>query len=466
MVKIKIYDRSLKVFLFFSLAFGLIYTFLIPPFQAPDEVHHFFRAYHISDGHLMGIKTEDQRYGGELPLSLAAIAKPFRPLRYQIDRKVSMDTIRALRIIPLQPDAKVFMDFPNVAYYVPFGYLPQSLSILIGKILGMKPLMLFYFARLANLFSWILLIAIAIYNMPFQKNTVTFLALLPASLFFHAGINPDAITNGLVFLYVAFILKLAFSDEELKKGHVFLLLISLIITLNKVVYAPIILLACLIPAGKFKSRRQYYLVNGTNFLIHLILIYCWYNIAGNLFMTYDQYNPAYREDKQLNPGVDPIAQLHFILEHPFSFLEILYKSYVEIFPWTLKHYVGKFGWEANYLPEWYLQFLIYALLPVAIIENNRQVRTNWKYPVILLLTAIIMTLAFSIVIYMQWNVPGHPQISALSGRYFFSILPIAILTVKNPLFKWSNKFHLIIVFIIILIANVLGIDEALKRYFF
>ena len=42
------------VFLYFALMFGLSLLVTVPPFQTPDEPHHFFRAYQVSEGIMVG----------------------------------------------------------------------------------------------------------------------------------------------------------------------------------------------------------------------------------------------------------------------------------------------------------------------------------------------------------------------------------------------------------------------------
>jgi len=61
-----------RIFIFVGLLFGLLFLIVTPPFQAPDEPAHFFRAYEISD---LGIIAERQgdSVGDFLPQSLTVI---------------------------------------------------------------------------------------------------------------------------------------------------------------------------------------------------------------------------------------------------------------------------------------------------------------------------------------------------------------------------------------------------------
>ncbi|MEM1325784.1 MAG: DUF2142 domain-containing protein [Bacteroidota bacterium] len=453
-----------RYFVLLSLFFGSVYVLLVPPFQAPDEAHHFYRIYHISEGYWMGEKTDDQRFGGELPKSLHELAMTFRYLRYNEAGKVNDEIWAKAKSIELQREETTFLDFPNVAYYVPMPYLPQAAAVWIGKQFELQPLYLLYLTRFANLFIWIALITFALRILPFHQWTIAALALLPASLVFHSGINADAVTNGACFLLIASLLSLIFSDEQLRWKHFGLLLISATITLAKVVYAPIILLAWLIPIRKWKSKATYFAVNVGVLLFHTFLLLWWSNIAGDLFIPYDEYNPEYRVDKQLNPGVDPMAQLSFILEEPSAFLTILFGSYAEIFPYTLLHYFGKFGWEGNYMPTWSIVLLGLTTAGVAILEKPVPKSLQLRQKIAFLVIGLGMMLAFSIVIYMQWNAPRDPQITALSGRYFIPIFPFFFLALVNG--KWQVDFNWKVILIIILVATQLLMSQSIYlRYY-
>jgi uncharacterized membrane protein len=458
-------NSKITLLFFLGLVFGVIYIFLIPPFQAPDEVHHFFRSYHVSKGYLFGEKTQDQRFGGYLPESLYDISTTFRPLRYNTEQRTHKDTISAAAKMPLKPENEIFLDFPNVAYYAPFGYLPQATAVGAGRLFRAPPLYLFYLGRLANFLFWWAVLFLAVRLMPFHQSTFAYLAILPASLFFHTGINPDAATHALAFLLIASLLRLAYVEGPLKKKHLLLILVSLIITVNKVVYAPLFLLGWLIPVQKFGRKRNYFLFNSGVLLLHAVVILLWYRVANDLFIPYDEYNPLFREDKQLNPGVDPHAQLRFIVENPLEFAGIVYASYDETLPWTLKHYAGKFGWEGNYLPKWLTDALLWGILFFAVTESTAKAYLRWRSRLFLIGTGLLMAMAFTVVIYMQWNTPGKDFITGLSGRYFIPIFPLFILALNNDRFSIPPWLHFALMFLLLLTANGFGACEAMGRYY-
>src|SRR3954464_8500313 len=80
-----------KFFLLVASLFGVLYALVLPPFQSPDEFNHFYRAWQISTGQLIGLKTID-RLGGILPQGLMTISKPFHGLPFDFEAKIAFNT--------------------------------------------------------------------------------------------------------------------------------------------------------------------------------------------------------------------------------------------------------------------------------------------------------------------------------------------------------------------------------------
>ena len=132
-------------------SFGLIYFLIIPPFQVPDEFHHFYRIVQITGGGIMPEKTMmDGRLavGGTLPKSVLKISEPFRGTRAL---KVTLQGLEnasqvAGRFSLRDPD-RSFVSFPALALYSPVPYLAQSLGVRLGDSLGLNVLEVFYLGR-------------------------------------------------------------------------------------------------------------------------------------------------------------------------------------------------------------------------------------------------------------------------------------------------------------------------------
>src|SRR5829696_109651 len=106
-----------NAFLLLASFFGLVMVFLTPPALVGDEPNHFFRAYQISDGTIIGIKHEGYS-GGWIPESVfIANRRLVGEIEMNYHVKFDSNLISELRQIPLNEDAKVFVPFHNTVVY-------------------------------------------------------------------------------------------------------------------------------------------------------------------------------------------------------------------------------------------------------------------------------------------------------------------------------------------------------------
>jgi len=448
---------------------GLAYALLVPPFQSPDETAHFLRTAHVASGHLMGTRTSDQRLGGQLPKSLPQLYAPFSHLRYDYEAKASKSDFQAAWQIPLNARDTAFTDFPNVGYYAPFPYLFQATIFRLFMVFDSRPLLLLYVGRLATLLIWLLLVASALRILPQQKWTLAWLALLPSSLTLHASLTGDAVTNGLCFWLLAAMLSLIFSEKKMVEAPIWVLfgifISSAIVTLSKPVYFPLVLLAWLIPKGKFSHPSRFFAFAGAICLVNLALLAWWYSYAGSLFIPYGDYNPAYREGVQLNEGVQPHEQLAYVLEHPIVFLKTAALSYFESGPATLAHYFGKFGWEKNYLPGWLICLLLLATAWLGATDATPVGRLKTQHRLGFAAIALAMMGALALVLYMQWMPVGSERVSALSGRYFFPVFPLFFFGLGGLFIRANKKWEFPAIKALLILSLAIGAWEIVMRYY-
>src|SRR5215203_2869427 len=150
-----------NAFLLLASLFGMVMLFLTPAALVGDEPNHFFRAYQISDGTIIGIKHEGYS-GGWIPESILVTNRRLvGDIEMHYDVKFDTNLISELRQIPLDEGAKVFVPFHNTVVYAPVAYIPQVIGIWTGKALGASALGLIYFARFMNLLFFLALAYLA-----------------------------------------------------------------------------------------------------------------------------------------------------------------------------------------------------------------------------------------------------------------------------------------------------------------
>ena len=166
------------IFLFLAASFGLAILFANAPFQAPDENDHYFRAFQLSEGTLIGEKLGNSS-GGELP-KLAIDVTDTDGIAFHSEKKMT----RGLFVRLLHPffvnwggSTRIFHGFPHTEVYSPAGYLPQLVALFIGRMFRIGPLALMYLARLSAFAASVALGYIALRTLPLYRWTTLVLLL-------------------------------------------------------------------------------------------------------------------------------------------------------------------------------------------------------------------------------------------------------------------------------------------------
>jgi uncharacterized membrane protein len=464
-----------RFFVSIALIFGIFYALVVPPFQSPDEFNHFYRSWQIADGSLVGKKTTDNRLGDSLPSSLLNISKPFSQLPFRFEEHIKSSTIFSTMSIPLNESERSFIDFTNTAVYAPTAYLSQSTTILLFKNLEFTPLSIFYLARLFTLIFWTSIVYKSIKTIPIQKWLFAFLALLPSSLFINSSLNADVFTNALSFLSISLFVKMFFEKNKILKTDILLFFISTtFISLNKFAYLPIVFIFFLIPKESFETPKQKAFFGSLILLTNVLVIVWWSKTIAPLYIRFEDYNPVFRIGQQLNEGVDPMAQLDFVLHNPWFYTKTMMTSFAQTMPHTLIHYVGKFGWEKNYLPLWLILplFLMIILMehPDKVgrggLNSDLRFRISASVKLKIFLIGCLMSASLATAMYLLWCRVGSGFIENLSGKYFIPIFPLFFLalpalnlkkirffTTENGIAAW------------LLLTLIYGIFQVLMRYY-
>ena len=95
-----LFYRADRIFLWIAALFGVLYIFITPPFQAPDEFFHFYRIYQLSEGQVLAIK-EGNQVGGPLPRSLQTVSLAFSGLPHQPQNRQSLSQLWETLQIPM-----------------------------------------------------------------------------------------------------------------------------------------------------------------------------------------------------------------------------------------------------------------------------------------------------------------------------------------------------------------------------
>jgi len=242
-----------------------------------------------------------------------------------------------------------------------------------------------------------------------------------------------------------------------------------VVCANKLIALPLVFLYWLHPtpdrspeASEVGWTRRRILHFTILITVSFLATFTWGSFAQKQFIPYDTYNPAFRDAQTLNEGVDPARQQTFIFENPLFFAKTAVESAVKSLPATAAHFVGKFGWEKNYLHPVWLALLWLALSGLFVSAKNP---LSGRQRLLAAGVALLFTGMFAVTMYVLWCPVGAGEITNFQGRYFVPIAPVAALALAGGwLRRFENQIWLGAVFILIM-SNLAMIVSILGRYY-
>lgn len=397
-------------------------AWLTPPYQAPDEQDHLYRAYQISRGELRS-HSVDGRVGTWLPESLPDSAAPYLRLRRHPERKLDAAP-GAGWAAPLDPTRERFVGFETTALYPPVPYLPQAAAIALGRAFDLGPIALLHLARLANLSVALSLLALALVAAPMLRWPLLLLFLSPMSSFIMASASADAFTNAAAALFFALALRAMLGSGEFPLAErASLFAVGLALALSKPAYGLLLGLVLLIPAARFPSPLARW-----RFSIAL-LASCAAALASWAAATRGFYGTP-----EWLVGVDPAAQARFLIADPLRGLSLLLAQLLGSAPRFVEFTLGsRLGSLDVGVPLWLIRAYPLCLLASLAFEW----RTLQRLPrgTALLSLAIVSATAAGIwlLIYLGGTPVGADRALGIQGRYFIPLTPLLLLVIASAL---------------------------------
>jgi uncharacterized membrane protein len=449
-----------RVFAAITLSFGLAVLLLNPPFQAPDEPDHFYRAFQLSQGDVLG-QRRGTSAGGELPTAAIVVADtagiPFHP-----EVKMS-EAIFRKKLDPLfvhwNAAPRGYAHFPHSVYYPPTSYTPQALSIALGKLFHLGPLLLLYAARVSSLVCYLILGWTALGRLRSFRWSCAVLMLAPMSLYIMGSVAPDGLLIGSAFLLAA--MAVNYGADRLSplttRELSLLIALSSLVTIVKIVYFPLALAAAALAFGRLSTPRQRVTFAIAFLVFCMAPAYVWARLASGVYV-------AGRSDIP----IDPVAQSHSILTHPLSFIGIVGRTIRYYGPNMYEWTVGVLGWGDTVLPSWYYRFFAVSFLTCVLVDAATATPLRWRHRTLFVGAAVATFLLICAAQYVTWNSPGASgAIDGICGRYFLPFMPFLVLTV--PAVRWlkiSPSLAPIVGTTSILTGAIVCVFALTSRYYF
>ena len=434
-------------------------VFLTPPFQVPDEVQHFYRAYELSEFRI-GAQVQNGQAGGTLPDSLPLLV---RSSVYSADgiyyaaQPAPLGKTLSLASIPLDPLHAQFVAFPGSAFYSPLPYVPQLVGIAFGRIFRFPPLDLLYLGRLFNCLAALALLGLAVYVLPSGEELIILIGHLPMSQFLYASMSPDAAVIACALLFTALSLAAAARGRWLPWELAVAVATAAVFCSVKPVYAPLLLtglVPSLFSSLRFRDTIRSYAI--------LIAVPLGFTAAWMLFARSAMTTPL--------SGAHPSLQIRLVLHHPAVFLQALSHTLANGGIKTLSlETIGVFGWltvplhpKLIYLAP-LAGFVVLCALGIRV-TTHRSVARALCYFALAFASAILVMGA----LYFMWSRVGQPSIAGVQGRYFIPVLILFALAVVEvvPARRPSVRpWHSLAVVASVVVIQIIATDITIVRAF-
>ena len=434
-------DFSLeRLFVLIALIFGLLYVFILPPFQSVDEGIHFFRTYQISEGKFLAKKI-DGKVGDEIPSSLSDFYDMYTPFIKNIDKKTNLAQMKNNFQLQVNDREREFTQFTNTALYSPVCYISQLPGVVAGKLAKLSLGGIYYLGRLSNLIAYCLLVFFALRITPFFKCPMFLLALMPMSLSLAGAYTCDVAVLGLNFLWMAVILKTMTLPQTVKftnKWIITLAVLGVLIALSKS-YILLLPLIFLLPPKLFNTKKDYFIsVLGILAVAFAGLAYWSFCIKGLSLDMNDSF-------------ANSAMQMEFIKTHPLAYILVLIKTFFVKTPRLLITMIGVLGWQDTKL-DWITYIAYPVLIYFAVRADNFDFKLEKWQKVLIWAVLIAGTVITYTSLYIMWSPVGNSVVLGLNGKYFIPLMLPLCLIFKNSIAKYDyEKVKLAIIIAVILI---------------
>lgn len=421
--------KTEKIFLIVSISFCMLLCISMPITKGHDETIHGYRIYEYVNGKI--VSDEEN-----VDLQQGVINALFdKPLYFSLFEKNNDMYSTNTPMINIKS---------RIASYSPITYLPQIIGINIGKIFTSNALIQLYFARILNMIICITILYYAVKIIPFGKNIIFLISLIPIAVEGYVTLSADGITIATAILFISFVLYLSYGikDKISNKQMLILSLISIVLAISKTIYLPMILFIFIIPKEKFEKNKYVWLF--FIFLLASFVDFIWF-LTGT----------------KTNIGGHNQNAISYIILNPISYIgKILYtianrgNIYIE------EIFGGCLEWNENV--KIYIFPIILLITSVLLITKGEKESFEFKNWQKVLCIFIILSTIFLIFtsMFLGWSRIELDYIEGIQGRYLLPLLPLILILISRKFLDnedTTKKITLLIlimqIFVILNIVN-------------
>lgn len=238
--------------------YGILMLFLIPSFQIPDE-----------RGHISMLFTDLGDSKMEVELDRVLLDNGASNVMRKDGQVVDIPKYISASENKLE-DYSFQRGFPSVRLLRRPG---QAMGVTIGQLLHLPAYWILQLGELGALIAYIALGIVTLKLMPYKKNVMMAIMLLPMAIQQAGSISYDSFTNATAFLMIAYIFHLKADAEKVSWNQIAkLLCLTFLLLVCKVVYVLLLGLVLIIPIEKLELRTKKFTINSDFLKKHKISI--------------------------------------------------------------------------------------------------------------------------------------------------------------------------------------------------
>lgn len=425
---------------------GLCFSFIIIPWQTPDEYTHL---------QMIGSEIKNESIADIL---LNDMSLDMNRIIFHNNEKVDITLFK--EALSKKPEYSFIDCLPKGISIKSIKHLPATVGIMVGIILRLPT---YWVLQLGELFALIFYIGVcnrALSIMPIKKEVLELIMLLPMSIQQAASINYDAVMLPLCFFLVAYILHLKFEATAVVnlKDIVYIIGMLLIIAIIKLPYIILGGMFFMIPLEKIEIKC------GKNHTLHLKpcvktkLIILVFAIIMAFFMLF-----VLRDNESIRCLMATVSEW----QRTIYLLKMTLETFSE---YLLVSTVGKFGWLDASLSLFYVCLLVAIVVVFSLsnvrVENENTNSTKFSLKDKLVLMLLFLALSYLVTIalvshtFLVWQYGTDrvseiyinykealytiPYIGGLQGRYYIPALVLLLLSMPNVFEIKQSKYNKVI----------------------
>jgi len=417
-----------KLILFFLIpAQLLVFTFLVPPFQKPDEQAHFEQSLIISKGFVSCNKKSNNTIAIEKKYT-DFIKTPYLDILTHGKGKLPVSTFLKDMFSNKQNNQKMNFNIDHLCSFPLVSYLPQAFILTISSLIRLNPIVSLYLGRLFMAvlgYLWFLYLFKKIAKN--YKFILLFVFALPMTLHQISSLSYDVlhIMFGLTFftLIVNNQSKGVMNHAPTKYLKIFFVLFLFLLS-KKIGYEAFVLFLFLIP---FEIKP----------MVILSLIFTPLYFLSKITGSYDINSIL------TNKVFDAQHQVSFLLSDPLNIVKVLTVTTIQRFGFYLQSLIGIFGWlEYGLDPLSYLTYGVFFIYVIVSINLNGKHILSKKKNILLFIGLFISYIFILLLGFVFYTVKGTLIPGGIQGRYFIPFVPFIILLIAQIKYYLDlNNFH-------------------------